>query len=76
MTKTRKEKTNILKERFDVAVGGLEQGFSVITDKKTGVQYLAVNNSGVSVIVDKDGKPLLSEQETTSDNKISPFWYL
>ncbi len=74
MTKTRKEKTNILKERFDIAVGGLEQGFSVITDKKTGVQYLAVNNSGISVIVDKDGKPLLSEPEINSGNGApSPF---
>ena len=75
MSRTQKEKTNILKERFDVAVGGLAQGFSVITDKKTGVQYLAVANSGISVIVDKDGKPLLSEimEDNTNETQTSPF---
>lgn len=74
MSRTQKEKTSILKERFDVAVGGLAQGFSVITDKKTGVQYLAVSNSGISVIVDKDGKPLLSEAEANNDSStISAF---
>ncbi len=38
---------------------------SVITDRKTGVQYLlAVSpnlGSGMTVLVDRDGKPLLSE---------------
>ena len=42
-----------VKERFDVELGGITQGISIITDNKTGVQYLAVNNSGISVIVDK-----------------------
>ncbi|WP_301952859.1 hypothetical protein [Pseudolactococcus raffinolactis] len=38
------------------------------------MQYLAVANSGISVIVDKDGKPLLSEAEANNDNStISAF---
>ena len=58
-----------VKERFDVELGGITQGISIITDNKTGVQYLAVNNSGISVIVDKDGKPLLTyvENQTPFD---------
>ena len=52
-----------VKERFDVELGGITQGISIITDNKTGVQYLAVNNSGISVIVDKEGKPLLTDVE-------------
>ena len=67
------EKTALIKERFDVAVGGLAQGITVITDKKTGVQYLAIANSGTSVIVDKDGKPLLSEIDNDDTKGTSPF---
>ncbi|WP_203640534.1 DUF6440 family protein [Levilactobacillus andaensis] len=37
----------------------------IITDKETGVQYLlgmyATLGSGMTVLVDKDGKPLLKE---------------
>ncbi|MCJ1968434.1 hypothetical protein GYN10_01210 [Lactococcus piscium] len=62
-----------MKERFDVAIGGLAQGITVITDKKTGVQYLAIANSGTSVIVDKDGKPLLSEIDNDDTKGTSPF---
>ncbi|MCJ1976574.1 DUF6440 family protein [Lactococcus paracarnosus] len=68
-----KEKTALIKERFDVAVGGLTQGITIITDKKTGVQYLAIANSGTAVIVDKDGKPLLSEQVDGDQKETSPF---
>ncbi|MBQ2612988.1 MAG: hypothetical protein IJG19_03820, partial [Methanobrevibacter sp.] len=68
-----KEKTALIKERFDVAIGGLAQGITVITDKKTGVQYLAIANSGTSVIVDKDGKPLLSEIDNDDTKGTSPF---
>ena len=56
-----------------MAVGGLSQGITVITDKKTGVQYLAIANSGTAVIVDKDGKPLLSEQVDDDPKETSPF---
>lgn len=31
---------------------------SIITDKRTGVQYLRSYQGGIQVIVDKDGKPL------------------
>ena len=48
-----KEKTALIKERFDVAVGGLAQGITVITDK--------------------DGKPLLSERVDDDPKGISPF---
>ena len=47
-------------------VFGPKQGFStgtrVITDKETGVQYLFAFSGyggGLTVLVDKDGKPLL-----------------
>lgn len=43
--------------------------FSIITDSRTGVEYLKVENGigdkhtmGISVLVDKDGKPILSEE--------------
>lgn len=31
---------------------------SIITDKRTGVQYIRSYKGGIQVIVDKDGKPL------------------
>jgi hypothetical protein len=44
---------------------GLINGTQVITDTKTGVQYLFVfegNRGGLAVILDKDGKPFLNEK--------------
>jgi len=42
-------------------------GSMIIVDKKTGVQYLyineAYNGSGVTVIVDENGKPLLEKDD-------------
>ena len=38
----------------------------IITDTKTGVQYLAwryTNGGGLEVLVDRDGKPLLAEAD-------------
>lgn len=38
----------------------------IITDTKTGVQYLAwryTNGDGLEVLVDRDGKPLLAETD-------------
>lgn len=32
-----------------------------VTDVKTGIQYLATND-GVTVLVDRDGKPLIDEE--------------
>ncbi len=40
-------------------------GFTVIVDKMTGVNYLFVSNGnsgGLSVLVDKDGKPLVTPE--------------
>ena len=41
---------------------GFVKGTSIIVDKETGVQYLFAywsNAGGMTVLVDKDGKPLL-----------------
>ena len=49
--------------RFEfVEKNGLMQGTRIIVDKETGVQYLLAhwtNVGGLTVLVDKDGKPLL-----------------
>ncbi len=37
--------------------------FYVIVHKKTKIMYLAQNNGGMTVIVDKEGKPLIYEGE-------------
>ena len=45
-----------------VEKNGIMQGARVIVDKETGVQYLLAhwtNVGGLTVLVDKDGKPLL-----------------
>lgn len=44
---------------------GSLSGTKVITDTKTGVQYLFVYDGyagGLTLLVDRDGKPLLSER--------------
>ncbi|GHU46588.1 hypothetical protein FACS1894120_3660 [Clostridia bacterium] len=33
----------------------------LITDKKTGVQYMCVDGHTCTVLVDRDGKPLIAE---------------
>ncbi len=33
----------------------------IVTDVKTGIQYLATND-GVTVLVDREGKPLIDEE--------------
>lgn len=76
MKKTQKQLSKEVKDRFEVTVGGgLLQSISIVTDRSTGVQYLAVPNSGLSVIVDKDGKPLLTEivEEPNSEKDMSIF---
>ncbi|MCL1821949.1 MAG: DUF6440 family protein [Prolixibacteraceae bacterium] len=55
------------KKRFltSKAVGTL-RSIRVITDTKTGVQYLFVNNGyagGLTLLVDKDGKPLIDKSK-------------
>lgn len=61
-----------IKERFDRTSGGILSGIEVITDKTTGVQYIVVNKDsdgcGITPLVDKEGKPLL----TSLDNQ-APF---
>lgn len=45
---------------------GALQGIRVITDTRTGVQYLFVwdgYGGGLTVLVDKDGKPLIENVE-------------
>lgn len=51
-------------QRFEVtptkADGGVS--FDVVTDRQTGVQYVLASNyigSSLTVLVDKDGKPLM-----------------
>ena len=52
-------------ERFIITEKqGFQEGTRIITDTVTGVQYLFVNwgaGGGLTVLVDKDGKPLLAE---------------
>ena len=43
---------------------GLMEGTRIITDTKTGVQYLFANwgsAGGLTILVDNDGKPLIDE---------------
>ena len=52
-----------MKKRFEfIEKDGLVEGTRIIVDKETGVQYLMAhwtNIGGLTVLVDKDGKPLL-----------------
>ena len=53
------------KDRFLISKGrGALKGTRVITDNRTGVQYLFVYDNyagGLTLLVDKDGKPLIEE---------------
>lgn len=40
---------------------------ALLIDKETGVQYLAVGNHGIIVVVDADGKPLIANGWRDSD---------
>ena len=55
-----------MEDRFEfVESQGLMQGARIIVDKETGVQYLLghwTNVGGLTVLVDKDGKPLLNQK--------------
>lgn len=45
------------------------KGLSIIKDTKTGVQYLFKfmgNGAGLTLLVDRDGKPLLDSEEKKS----------
>ncbi|MDR0493758.1 MAG: DUF6440 family protein [Nitrososphaerota archaeon] len=47
---------------------GRMEGTRIITDTKTGVQYLFANwgsAGGLTLLVDKDGKPLIDENYVT-----------
>lgn len=60
--------TKEIKDRFEKTPGGAFQGVSIITDKHTGVQYLIASEGsggGVTPLIDKDGKPLLSKSEAS-----------
>ena len=52
-----------MNNRFEFAEKqGLAQGAKIIVDTETGVQYLLAwwtNIGGLTVLLDKDGKPLL-----------------
>lgn len=52
-----------MKKRFEIVdKDGLVEGTRIIVDTQTGVQYLMAhwtNIGGITVLVDKDGKPLL-----------------
>ena len=52
-----------MEDRFEfVEKNGVMQGTRIIVDKETGVQYLLAhwtNIGGLTVLVDKDGKPML-----------------
>lgn len=52
-----------MSKRFEIIEkDGLLEGTRIIVDKETGVQYLMAhwtNIGGITVLVDRDGKPLL-----------------
>lgn len=56
------------KDRFSVSYRkGALAGFRVIVDKQTGVNYLFAcegNAGGLTVLVDKDGKPIITKEES------------
>ena len=48
---------------------GYTEGTRIIMDTQTGVQYLFVNwgsAGGLTLLVDKDGKPLIAENYVTN----------
>jgi hypothetical protein len=55
-----------MEKRFIVSdKEGLMEGTKIIVDTETGVQYLMAywtNIGGLTVLVDKDGKPLLDKR--------------
>ena len=55
-----------LSKRFEIIEeDGIFQGTKIIVDTQTGVQYLLAfcgEMSGLTLVVDKDGKPLLDER--------------
>ena len=55
-----------MSKRFEIIEEeGILQGTKVIVDTQTGVQYLLAycgDISGLTLMVDKDGKPLLDER--------------
>ena len=59
---------NAMDNRFEfIEKNGLMEGTRIIVDKETGVQYLLAhwtNVGGLTVLVDKDGKPLLDPRYT------------
>ncbi|MFT8907607.1 MAG: DUF6440 family protein [Lentilactobacillus diolivorans] len=65
-----KKEKDVNADRFDTAINEIidtDQNVDVLIDHKTKVQYLIVSQRGigggvgVTVLVDKDGKPLLAE---------------
>lgn len=58
-----------MEERFEWVSRGFmfydrntSKQYAVIVDKKTGVQYLSTDHSGITVLLDKNGKPLLDSR--------------
>lgn len=50
--------------RFEIQKGGLLEGTKIITDTKTGVQYLFAWSGyagGLTLLVDKEGKPMIDK---------------
>lgn len=67
-------------EKFEIINIG-SQGFndvSVVVDKETGVQYLlvttATKGTGLTVLVDEDGKPKLRKQFSNSLQLLGCFF--
>ena len=48
-------------QRFRIESGGSNVGVALVTDRDTGVQYLMnTRTGGFTVLVDKDGKPIVA----------------
>ena len=74
MAKTKIQEVIDMENRFEfVEKNGLMQGTRIIVDKETGVQYLLAhwtNVGGLTVLVDKDGKPLLDTRYAKEHSRI------
>ncbi|GAA0181250.1 hypothetical protein SH2C18_38090 [Clostridium sediminicola] len=62
------------KRRFSaIYPDGKSSSCKIILDKETGVNYLFVNDgvcAGLSVLVDKDNKPIITKIQNNNDNTV------
>lgn len=51
-------------KRFELKYSqGLLPNFQIIVDTETGVNYLYMNDCGITVLVDENGKPIVTKNK-------------